>query len=116
MLSRTHRFHGYGSLGFVYRQGRHVHGPSITLRYFLNQRRRTYRCAVVIGKKTEKSAVQRNRIRRRIYEVIRSHEAGINQAYDIVITVLKPGLGVIPSQELSDQIGQLLTQAKIITK
>ncbi len=115
MLSRQHRFHGYGSLRFVYAHGQTVRSPLLAVRYTLNAKRQSYRCAVVIGKKTEKSAVKRNRIRRRIYEHFRQNDDKITQPYDIVVTVFTPIVGHLPAGELAQAINKLLNQAGIIS-
>ncbi|MBI3337916.1 ribonuclease P protein component [Candidatus Saccharibacteria bacterium] len=87
MISRKHRFHGYGSLKYVYRHGQTVRGPLTSLKYTHNDRRQTYRLAIVVSKKVNKSAVTRNRIRRRLYEAVRQYESKIIEPYDLVITV-----------------------------
>ncbi len=64
MISRKHRFHGYGSLKYVYKNGAAVRGPLFAIKFVENPKRDTYRLAVVISRKINKSAVARNRIRR----------------------------------------------------
>lgn len=108
MLSRTHRFHGYGSLRYVYKNGKVVRGQYCSLKYISNPRRSTYRVAVVVSKKVHKSAVVRNRIRRRIYELVREHVAA-EQSYDLVVTVFSEQLATLPAPQLQDAI---LTQLR----
>ena len=71
MLAQKFRFHGHGSLRYLYKNGDAVRSHLITLKYIANPRRKTSRFTVVVGKKVIKSAVKRNRIRRRVYEVVR---------------------------------------------
>ena len=87
MIHSTHRFHGRSSLRFVYQRGQTVRGPLVSLRYVRNDRQSSYRVAVVVSRKVSKSAVVRNRIRRRLYEIIRKHAAGIVGPYDVVLSV-----------------------------
>ncbi len=115
MLPATHRFHGLGSLRHVYQNGRTVRTPIIALRFQKNTRRATYRAAVVISKKTQKSAVGRNRIRRRIYEILRARGEAINGPYDIVVTVFSDSVAKMPAKDLEKQIDNLLAQAGITT-
>ncbi len=116
MINRSHRFHGRGSLGYVYSHGKTVRTPQLAVRYNLNSRRRSYRLAVVVAKKVSKSAVVRNRIRRRIYEIVR-HEAGaITKPFDIVITVFHVQVMAEEAASLQKTIHDLLDQAGIITK
>lgn len=116
MLARTHRFHGYGSLRFVYNNGQTLRSPLLSLRYHLNPKRQTYRCAVVISKKTEKSAVKRNRMRRRIYELIRQNDAKIAKPYDIVVTVFNPSVGQMPAPELAKAVNGLLDKSGVTSE
>lgn len=114
MISRSHRFHGYGSLRHVYRNGKTVRGPLCALKYGENPRRKTYRLAVVVSKKVAKSAVLRNRIRRRIYEAVRLLEDKITGPYDLVITVFHDQLATVDSDELNQVIKAQLKQAGVI--
>ncbi len=114
MISKTHRFHGYGSLKRVYRTGQVVRGPLCAVKFIVNEKRQTYRAAVVVSKKVHKSAVVRNRIRRRIFEIIRHYAPKINDSYDIVVTVFHESAATIPHEELDTMIRTQLSQAKII--
>jgi ribonuclease P protein component len=110
MIKRTHRFHGNNSLRAVYRRAQTVRGPLLSLKAVANQRPAGYRAAVVVSRKVSKSVVVRNRIRRRIYEVIRAQAAQITPS-DLVITVFGPELATLPHDQLEATITDLLTQA-----
>lgn len=112
MIARRHRFHGYGSLRYVYQHGQTVRGPLTALKYVTNPRRTDYRLAIVVSKKVHKSAVVRNRIRRRLYEAARIQQ--ISDPYDIVLTVFHEQVGVMPAEELSRLVHAQLVQAGII--
>ena len=114
MINRVHRFHGHGSLRYVYQHGQTVRGPLTALKYIVNGRRKTYRLAVVVSKKISKSAVLRNRIRRRLYEAVRLHEPEITQPYDMVITVFHEQLAALPPEELRVMVRAQLRQAGIL--
>jgi ribonuclease P protein component len=108
MINRKHRFHGHGSLRFVYQRGETIRGQYGALKVIRNPRRKTYRMAVVVSRKVHKSAVVRNRIRRRIYEIVRTHESLIEEPWDIVCTVYSDQLAEMESAQLQKQlIGQL---------
>jgi len=113
MISRQHRFHGYNSLNFVYRKGQTVRNQLISLKFIHNGRQSSYRAAVIVSRKVQKSAVARNRIRRRLYEIIRSCEPQITENYDIVLTVFSEQVSEIPPEELTQQITELLAKAGI---
>lgn len=112
MIGKANRFHGYGSLRYVYQQGQTVRGPLMTLRYSKNTKRQTYRLAVVVSKKVDKSAVARNRIRRRIYEAVRVN-ADIQEAFDLVIIVQQVKVKDLAPPDLTKQLTDLLRQAGI---
>lgn len=95
MISSAFRFHGHGSLRYVYNNGRAVRSPHMTIKAVKNTHRSKSRISVVVSKKVLKSAVGRNRIRRRLYEYIRLNLLKFNAVYDIVI--------ITTSAELRDQ-------------
>ena len=114
MLHRSHRFHGHNSLNFTYRQGKAVRSQAMTLRYAKNARRDTYRVAVVVSKKVSKSAVTRNRIRRRIYEAVRAYSSAIHEPYDLIFMVYADTVADMPAVELQNSIATMLTKARVI--
>jgi ribonuclease P protein component len=114
MISRRHRFHGHNSLSFVYKQGKMVRGGQLALKYAPNSRRKIYRVAVVVSRKVSKSAVVRNRIRRRIYEVVRASDAAITLPYDLVFTVFSDQLASLSATELQQQVLGELRKAGVL--
>jgi ribonuclease P protein component len=113
MLSFAYRFHGHGSLRFVYKNGQAVRSHLITVKYTDNPHRKNSRFAVVVSKKVHKSAVGRNRIRRRIYEVIRQELPNFRSAHDVVVMVFSSEVLSLPAEELTETIKQLFTQADL---
>ncbi len=114
MIDTTHRFQGHGSLRFVYTRGNTVRGIHISLKYIVNTRRSTFRVAVVVSRKVHKSAVVRNRIRRRLYEIIRRAGPDITAPYDLVLSVYNAQVAEMPSVELEETILHQLEKAGII--
>jgi ribonuclease P protein component len=114
MISKQHRFHGYTSLSYVYRHGSTVRNQQLAIKYVRNGRQASYRAAVVVGRKVQKSAVVRNLIRRRLYEIIRTHQAGIVEPYDLVLTVFSEQVAELPAAKLSGQVVGLLNEAGIL--
>ncbi|MGI9027243.1 MAG: ribonuclease P protein component [Candidatus Saccharimonadales bacterium] len=112
MISRQHRFHGYNALNFVYRKGRGVRNEYLSLR-FAPSRGKDYRLAVVVSKKISKSAVVRNRIRRRIYEAVRLYkkESGQPWPQDMIISVFEDQPAKVPSDELTATVRRLLKKS-----
>jgi len=113
MISSAHRFHGHNSLNYAYQHGKTLHNPKLSLKFVNNQRQQSYRVAVVVSKKTSKSAVVRNRIRRRLYEAVRQQKNTIQQPYDIVLTVFDSELANAPASEINKLLADLIHQAGI---
>jgi ribonuclease P protein component len=111
MISQAHRFHGRNSLRFVYQRGQNVRGGAISLRFIENPRRQKYRVAVVVSRKVSKSAVVRNRIRRRIYEIVRGYARQLNGPLDLVFTVYGEDVAQLPHADLEELVVSQLTKA-----
>lgn len=115
MIGRQHRFHGHNSLRYVYQHGRTMRGPLFAIKFAVNDRRSTFRAAVVVSRKVSKSAVVRNRIRRRLYELLRLRQDGITQPYDLAITVFNEQVADMPAAELEQMFYGQLSQAGILS-
>lgn len=111
MIAKRHRFHGLHALDTAYRKGRQIKGSLISLRFYMNGSRSTYRAAVVVSTKVSHSAVVRNRIRRRIFEVLRSYDHVIRPESEIIITVYSDTLAEMPADELHALVDSLLRQS-----
>lgn len=71
------------------------------------------RMAVVVSKKVNKTAVGRNRIRRRVYEILRKNLEMIPKNTDYIFVIFAPDVISMPHQELEKQIGELVAEAKV---
>lgn len=114
MISKQHRFHGYNKLTAVYRRGQTVRGPLMTLKHLDNPRRSEYRLAVVVSRKVNKSAVVRNRIRRRLFELYRLQSSHFVRQPDMVVTVFSEQIATIDHAALAKMVDSQLCQAGII--
>jgi ribonuclease P protein component len=115
MIARKHRFHGHGALNFLYRKGRSARSDFITLK-FVPARQADFKLAIVVSKKVHKSAVVRNRIRRRLFEAVRTIKQEHNQLwpYDMVITVFDDSVATMHAVELQKSVFKVLKQSKIV--
>jgi ribonuclease P protein component len=113
MLSAAFRFHGHGSLRYVYRNGQAIRSHAITIKYTKNPHRKNSRFAVVVSKKVHKAAVGRNRMRRRIYEIVRQEIPKFKSPHDVAIMVFSSEVIAMPSEELTALIQDLFTQADL---
>lgn len=110
MISKKFRFHGHGSVNRVYRQGRSLRVSCLSAKYY-QTRRENPRFTVVVSKKVAKSAVIRNRIRRRIYEKIRLQIP--SEAVDVVITVFDTSILAMTDRQLTNLVSSLLQKIYI---
>ena len=113
MISSLYRFHGHNSLRYVYSNGKAVRSQLFTVKYVTNKHRKNPRFSVVVSKKVIKSAVGRNRIRRRIYEYLRLHTDNLNGVYDIVVICTSGELRSLPYSDISGQLDQLFNKAEL---
>lgn len=103
-----YRFHGLSSLNFAYKRGETVRAQLLSLKFVHNPRRSTLRVAVVVSRKVSKSAVVRNRIRRRVYEAFQKNADNIHGPYDLIFTVFSEQIAEVEFSQLEKQVIQLL--------
>lgn len=113
MLAFKYRFHGHGSLRYVYTHGHTVRSHLMSLKYSYHPKRTTSRVAVVISKKVIKGAVGRNRVRRRVYEVIRHELPKLQDNCDLVFIIFSAEVLSQPSPELAQAVQHLLGEAGV---
>ena len=113
MIAAKYRFHGHGSLNYLFRNGQTARNSRVLVRCVGNKRRETSRVAVIVSKKIAKSAVIRNRIRRRIYEVIRRHWDNIGPQTDFAVTALGADLAVIDADQVTEAVVDALHRAGV---
>lgn len=111
MIAQKNRFHGHGSLRYVYSNGDSVRTQKIVVKFTRNPRRKDSRFAVVVSKKVLKSAVGRNRIRRRIYEIIRHELPRFDGVFDVVVMVFHNSVREMESNELKNNLIEIFKEA-----
>lgn len=112
MLNKRYRFHSRGGVRYVYQKGKTVRKPKMSLVFAENTRGFT-RAAVVVSKKVMKSAVGRNRIRRRIYEALRKNFEYLPKKTDYVFVVFSKDVKDMPFSELEKLLGELVEESKV---
>lgn len=80
---------------------------------FVENTRGFTRVAVVVSKKVEKTAVGRNRIRRRMYEALRVNFDLIPKGVDYVFVVYSKEIMKIKFSELEEMLGKLVEESKV---
>jgi len=92
---------------YVFKNGRRVHTPTLQLIYLPDG---DFHGAVVVGKKVYKKAVDRNRLRRRLYGALyRYHKQ--NTLSGTYILVAKPSLREASKENFSATVEAALQQA-----
>lgn len=112
MLAQKYRFHSRGGVNHTYQKGKTIRTPQLSLVYAPNTRHHQ-RFAVVVSKKVLKSAVGRNRIRRRIYEAIRHELPEFTTHQDCLFVVFNRSIATMPFRELRRLIHDLLERSLI---
>ncbi|MBQ6570820.1 ribonuclease P protein component [Candidatus Saccharibacteria bacterium] len=110
MLSAKYRFHSRGGVRYTYQKGKTLRTPELSLVFNPNDRGYT-RFAVVVSKKVAKSAVLRNRIRRRLYEAIRLNPTSFSRPQDNIFVVYSKSLATLPFDELCRRLASLLEES-----
>ncbi|MDQ3123765.1 MAG: ribonuclease P protein component [bacterium] len=113
MLALRHRFHGHNGVRRVYKLGRPTRTTLMSMHLLRNEKVRRTKTAVVVSRKVDKSAVKRNRIRRRIYELVRAEVPNITTPTEIVITVYSVDIATMPAKELQAATTELFRKAKL---
>ena len=111
MLKQKYRFHSRGGVNFVHQKGQMIRTPMMAVTFVRNERG-FKRFAVVVSKKVMKSAVGRNRIRRRVYEAIRLEFPSGKPPTDYIFTIYNPGIIKIRFRELRRLIQELIERAE----
>ena len=110
MLSKKYRFHSRGGVKYVYKHGKTIRRPELSLTFCDNERGKT-RFAVVVSKKVNKTAVGRNRIRRRVYEAIRLDLDKFKKPRDYILVVYNKSLKDLPFPELQKLLRSLIEES-----
>ncbi len=105
MINRKNRFHGPHAVRRL--RGASVHTDLLSARASKNPKRDDYRLAVVVSKKTAAKAVRRNRIRRRLFEAVRTQRRLDNLPVDCVIYVKDESLAALSNDELQTEVASL---------
>ena len=113
MLSKKYRFHSRGGVRYTYQNGNTIRGSKISLVFAENSRNKQ-RYAVVVSKKVLKSAVGRNRIRRRVYEAIRLTLPKVNKPVDCIFIIYHKDILNLDFKEIQKIIRDLLKEADIL--
>ncbi|QQS20192.1 ribonuclease P protein component [Candidatus Saccharibacteria bacterium] len=111
MLASNHRFRGSRDIQRLYKHGAGSRTRLLGLRY-RTETDQLFRAAVVVSKKVHKSAVVRNRIRRRLYELLRTDYGVHLKGVELLITVFDASLATMSAKSLKRELANLLSKAQ----
>jgi ribonuclease P protein component len=107
MISRSHRFRRSKDIDHLYRKGKQARVGALSIKA-LPAANGQYRLAVVVSKKVSKSAVIRNRIRRRLFEQFRLlNKAQPQKPFDVVLSVYDAEVAELSTHELRRACSEL---------
>lgn len=112
MLAQSHRFHGRRATTLAYKKSVAFRAGTVTLRVSKASGDTPFRVAVVVSKKVHKSAVVRNRIRRRLYELCRTliHDSA---RQDLLFIAHDTTLAALSAAKLQHVFLKLCKDAKV---
>lgn len=124
MLPLNNRLKKLRDFGVVYKLGRYVSGQVADLRFWKvdstkfpkrNFLENDLKIGFVIGTKTEKTAVKRNRIKRQVREVIRLllKEGKIKSGYFLIFSLKRPGVDA-EYEQIKNDLTSLLKRADLL--
>jgi len=96
----------------VLKHGKNVREGFFQLRFLHNKENDYWRAAVVVSTKVSKSAPKRNRIRRRIYEIVRG--AGLKPGIDVMILVYDQKVAEADHDKIKNNLMRLFDKANLI--
>ena len=114
MLPRRYRLTRDNDFDRVHRNGRVSRGRLLFLKA-LPTANTDSRFVFLVGKKIHKSAVQLNRIRRRLRASAAALLPRISPGYDVVVLV-QPRILTATQQEIQEELQQVLERAGLIVK
>ena len=97
---------------YVYQKGKTIRKPKMSL-IFVDNTKGFTRVGVVVSKKVSKKAVERNRIRRRVYEAIRKNFEFVPKKKDYIFVVYSKDIMKMEYGELEKLLGELVEESKV---
>ncbi len=114
MLKKKNRLKRKKDFGIVFKKGKGVKEGFLFLKHVSNGLEDS-RCGIVVSRKVSKKATVRNRIKRRLRDVVAQKLREIKKGKDFVLVAL-PGLEAESFCEIEEMINRLLRKAKIINE
>ena len=114
MISQKYRFHGHASLKYLLSHGTIARGRELSIKSVDNRRRHYSRVAIIVSKKVLRHATERNRARRRLYEIMRTRIPEFNRTIDLAIIVYRADVLTMSHAELVRSVDKCLTKLGVV--
>ena len=114
MISQKYRFHGHASLKYLLSHGTIARGRELSIKFVDNRRRHYSRVTIIVSKKVLHHATERNRARRRLYEIMRTRIPKFNRTIDLAIIVYRADVLTMSHVELVRSVDKCLTKLGVI--
>ena len=111
MLARVNRLVKTKDIEQAFKQGKSLFGQNLGVKVKSNKLELN-RFAIVVSAKVSKKAVVRNKIKRRLREVLRVESKYFKVGYDLVIITL-PSTARLRQVEIKNEIIKILQRAKL---
>ena len=111
MLKRINRLKKRYQFNYVYKSGEHFSGEHIVL-YVASSKTKNIKVGLAVTKKIG-HAVVRNRVRRRLREIIKTHIPTLKQNFNIIV-VARENITSASFEKLSIEFMKLLKKANLI--
>jgi len=112
MLPKENRLKKEKEFEAVFKGGRTIRGKSVFLKYLFNGTDKT-RVGFVVSKKISKLAVERNKAKRRMRDIVRLKKGNLKDGLSIVIVSLPPIKGMA-YKEIKEDLENLLSKEELI--
>ena len=114
MLPREHRLKSERDIKLLFSKGKGVHHKLVGVKTRKNDQPSS-RFVFVVSTKVHKRAWRRNRLRRRLREIVRTHLSHIEPGFDIALMAKKDALEA-PFEQLEASALAALKKAKVLSK
>jgi ribonuclease P protein component len=111
MLPKNYRLKKKKDFERVFKRGKGL-GENFLILKFVNNNLGVLRIGFVVGQKVSKKATLRNKVKRRLREVVRANLAKLKSGYDLVF-LTKKGIEEKSFREIKEMVEELFRKAKL---